>query len=295
MAAEVERAAAGPGRAGLDEALGRALAAVREASLAILEVYGAEFAVEAKEDRSPITEADRRAHRCLLQGLGTALPVLSEEGRHRPYEERREWRRLWLVDPLDGTKEFVKRNGEFTVNVCLVEEGRPVLGVVHAPVPDLLYFAHREAGAFVLEGFLAAGSADVPGLMRAARALTSARRSGRPPLPAPFRLPAGEHRERIRVVGSRSHGSEEFDRFVEELRGAYAGVEVVSIGSSLKPCYVAEGRVEVYPRFGRTMEWDTAAAHAVVKAAGKDFYAYPGGEELAYNKPDLGNPPFLVF
>ena len=238
----------------------------REAGAAIMAVYQGEHEVELKADDSPLTAADRAAHAVIVEGLralAPQIPVLSEEDCAISFEERCDWSRYWLVDPLDGTKEFIKRNGEFTVNIALVEDGQPVLGVVFAPALDVLYFAQRGAGAFRQEGAGEAVAIHV-----------RPHRAGEP----------------WRVVASRSHLGEEVGRFLECL-GEH---ELVSMGSSLKLCLVAEGRAHLYPRLGPTSEWDTAAAHCVVDEAGGrvlDTDLQP----LAYNTKDsLLNPYFMV-
>jgi 3'(2'), 5'-bisphosphate nucleotidase len=237
-----------------------------QAGQAILEIYQRDFEVQHKEDESPLTEADLASHRTILAGLNALtpdIPVLSEESAALPYETRRQWQRYWLVDPLDGTREFVKRNGEFTVNIALIEGGRPVLGVVHVPVSGVSYFGQAGAGAFRQE---ADGS----------RQAISVTPRCQPPM---------------RVVGSRSHAGESLQRFLDKV-GEH---EIVSMGSSLKLCLVADGSADVYPRLGPTSEWDTAAAQAVVEAAGgqvTDTELKP----LRYNqKESLLNPHFLVF
>ena len=237
----------------------------RRAAGAILEVYDGEFAVEHKDDHSPLTAADRAAHGVIvagLQALTPQWPVLSEESVAVPYAQRRAWRRYWLVDPLDGTREFVKRNGEFTVNIALIDAGRPVLGVVQVPVRGEVYAAAAGAGAFHLS---ASG---------ARRPLQVATYRGGP----------------LRVVASRSHGSPQ----LAQLLAALPGHRIVSIGSSLKICLVAAGEADFYPRHGPTSEWDTAAAQCVLEQAGgqlTDFELRP----LRYNKESLLNPPFLAF
>ncbi len=243
----------------------------RAAGAAVLEVYETDFAVVAKEDASPLTEADRRSNAVILEGLGRldpAIPVISEETRTLPYEERRGWELFWLVDPLDGTKEFIKRNGEFTVNIALVRGGTPVLGVVYQPVGDHLYWAAEGSGAWKSSG------------------------GG-----APTRLSGGGHysdKDAVVVVASRSHLTDEVREFVAALEAAGKRVEFRSAGSSLKLCLVAEGAADVYPRLGPTMEWDTAAAHAIALEAGRKVVAHPGGEVLRYNKENLLNPHFMV-
>jgi len=267
-----------------------------EAGARILEVYETDFAVDTKRDSTPITEADRRSHEVITRGLAelTApppvaepLPVLSEEGRDIPYEERRRWRELWMVDPLDGTREFVSRNGEFTVNIAMIRQGRPVLGVVYAPVPDVLYLGAAGAAGGSLYKVEAARGGEEEGR---ATSWVRARRVPPPSGPAGSRV--------LRVAGSRSHRSADFDRYVDELGRGYDDVEVVTAGSSLKFCLVAEGRVDVYPRFGRTMEWDTAAGHAVALAAGRRVRVVskdgaPTDRELSYNKAELINDWFV--
>ena len=301
----------------MDEAeLDRLLVAAARAALAagreILEVYRGGFTVDTKEDLSPITEADRRAHREILRRLGDAgaYPILSEEGRMIPFEERRHWHTFWLVDPLDGTKEFVKRNGEFTVNLALVSQAGPELGVVYAPVPDVLYFAHRQVGSYKLQ----APAARVPGLgprdgpgspggrdgapeaveaaEPAARILLAA--AERLPVAVPLALDPQRRRPRLVVMTSRSHRGPSLERYLGELRRYADEIEVRSLGSALKPCVVAEGGADLYPRFGSTMEWDTAAAHAIVRGVGKRMIALDTERELVYNKPQLVNPSFLV-
>jgi 3'(2'), 5'-bisphosphate nucleotidase len=247
------------------ELLAAVCAIARDAGRAILDVYRGEVAVELKADNSPLTEADRRAHSIIARGLAAlpeALPLLSEESRPEDLAQRRSWRHYWLVDPLDGTKEFLKRNGEFTVNIALVVEQRAVLGVVLAPALDRLYYGAIGAGAWRQEG---AGEA------RPIRSRAAA---------AP-----------LRVVGSRSHPSGELAAYLAGL-GAH---EIAPMGSSLKICLVAEGAADVYPRLGPTSEWDTAAAQAILESAGGRMID-TSGQVLRYNaKDDLLNPYFLAF
>lgn len=276
-----------PGPLELKDLLGAALRATARAAGEILAVYAGAFSVQAKQDDSPITEADRRAHRVILEELrrGGPHPILSEEGRLPPYVERRRWPAYWLVDPLDGTKEFVKRNGEFTVNIALIALRQPVLGVVYAPVLGLLYFAARGLGAFRAEG-----------VDPAARDLLARAR----PLPRlasvfPGRIPRRRQRIPLTALASRSHPSARWERCLEALRRVYPEVRVIPLGSALKSCFVAEGRADLYLRFGTTMEWDTAAAQAVVEQAGRRVCVYPGRRPLRYNKPSLANPSIIVF
>jgi 3'(2'), 5'-bisphosphate nucleotidase len=278
-----------------------ALRAAARAFPEILSVYRGSFSVDTKEDRSPITEADRRSNQVITEELSQAspYPILSEEGRSIPFSERRGWRHFWLVDPLDGTKEFVKRNGEFTINIALVAGTIPVLGVVYAPLPDLLYFAWQggspgsgtqpdpRGGSYRLEGFSKL-SAKIPEDL--------VERATRLPRIDPFDFNETQKKESITVIGSRSHRGPRFEGYVGKLRRLYADrVEVRTSGSALKPCLVAEATADIYPRFGPTMEWDTAAPHAVVRGVGKRMVAFQSGRELVYNKEQLVNPSFLVY
>jgi 3'(2'), 5'-bisphosphate nucleotidase len=233
---------------------------------AILSVYGEQFEVTHKTDQSPLTDADLRSHDILLLGLRALtpdVPVLSEEDSDIAFEQRRQWKRYWLVDPLDGTKEFVSRNGEFTVNVALIEDHVPVLGVVHVPVTGTTYTGQAGVGAF-------------------------RQVSGQRPEQLHVRTPAATP---LRIVGSRSHRGDSLDKLLPKLEP----YEMIAVGSSLKFCLVAEGSADFYPRFGPTSEWDTAAAQAVVESAGGAVITTDGGR-LRYNtKPELLNPHFLVF
>ncbi|QOI97850.1 MAG: 3'(2'),5'-bisphosphate nucleotidase CysQ [Flammeovirgaceae bacterium] len=231
----------------------------------ILEIYHSEnFNTELKADRSPLTMADKRAHSTILSALAEAnIPVLSEEGKDVPYELRRNWEYLWLVDPLDGTKEFLKRNGEFTVNIALIHNQRPVLGVVAVPVSGDVYYAAEGNGAFV-------------------------KRNGKA-IQLPKRSPVNLMQPGIRVVASRSHLNDETKAFIDSLNNP----TLVSKGSSLKFMLLAEGIADVYPRFAPTMEWDTAAAHTIVREVGLCVLQRDAETELVYNKPDLINPHFI--
>ena len=258
---------------------------------AIREVYSRDFAVTTKADQSPLTEADQRAHEIIVRCLApTAIPILSEEGRDIPYDRRSGWQQLWIVDPLDGTKEFIKRNGEFTVNIALVEGGRPVLGVVLAPERDIVYFGGIELGAFkapvaAVAGLLAEkGSAGAP-----------AERSGERLMALGDRLPlASSAPECYTIMGSRSHATAELKAFVNAKKRENDCVDFISAGSSLKICLVAEGAAHIYPRLGPTMEWDTAAGQAIVEAAGGQLVRHQGLQPMDYNRKDLLNPWFYV-
>lgn len=261
--------------------------AVLDAGEAILGIYesGEDVEVEYKADQSPLTAADRASHALLMERLQQLwdLPVLSEESREVPWERRGQWESYWLVDPLDGTKEFIRRNGEFTVNVALVSRGVPVYGVVYAPVPGLLYFGAAGHGA--RRAVRGVDYADRDGL--AAR-LTDAERAF-PSLPL-----AQEAGRPFTVVASRSHGNVETTDFIERLEADHGPARRVSVGSSLKLCLCAEGTADVYPRLAPTMHWDTAAAQAIVAAAGGQVTQYGTEDELAYGGPSLVNPYFVV-
>lgn len=256
-----------------------ALAASLEAGRAILDIYESDdMGVEYKEDQSPLTRADRAAHNVLMRHLEpTGIPVLSEEGKHLPYSERQEWRELWIVDPVDGTKEFIKRNGEFTVNVALVRDGRVAGGVVLAPVLGHAYVGVVGEGAWRLEVDLT----QVPSVDEA----WSARAA------LPFDAPAARP---FTVVASRSHMSPETEAYVEEARSRHGEVDLISKGSSLKLCMVAEGTADAYPRFAPTMEWDTAAGQAVCEAAGCVVLDQTTNAPMRYNREELLNAWFLV-
>jgi 3'(2'), 5'-bisphosphate nucleotidase len=231
----------------------------------IMEVYEGGFTVTEKADRSPLTEADLRSHEAICRDLSELadLPILSEEAAAQPYDERAGWSRFWLVDPLDGTKEFVNRNGEFTVNIALIEDGVPVLGVVHAPCLELTYWA-----------------ADGKAFRRDCQGMTEVHASD---------YIGGS----LRVVASRSHAGPETEALLTHLRARLGDLDLVNRGSSLKLCMVADGQAHLYPRLGPTMEWDVAAADAVVRAAGGEVVNLRG-HPLAYNKKSLLNPFFLV-
>lgn len=247
------------------ELLHNAINASELASKEILDVYHSnDFQAESKDDKSPLTLADKRAHTAIVSILKqTGLPVLSEEGKKIPYEERKQWEYFWMVDPLDGTKEFLKRNGEFTVNIALIHNQRPILGVVAVPVSgDVFYAAEGKA------------------LLK---------RSGQT-INLPKRNPVSLSQPGLRVVASRSHMSPETQDFINALKEP----SLVSKGSSLKFMLLAEGLADVYPRFAPTMEWDTAAAHAIVNAVGISVKQKDSEQELVYNKEDLLNAYFIA-
>jgi 3'(2'), 5'-bisphosphate nucleotidase len=237
----------------------------KEAGNAIMQVYKQDFEVEYKQDNSPLTLADKKSNDIIEDGLNQLsvdFPILSEEGKEIPYKDRRCWEYFWLVDPLDGTKEFVKKNGEFTVNIALIHKNTPVLGVVYAPALDVCYWAKQGEGAF---------------------------KDGEK-LP----LEIESQRNTCKIVASRSHMSDETQVFIDAIN-TDKGKELISIGSSLKICLVAEGKADIYPRLGATMEWDTGAAHAIVKESNSSILSCKNNELLEYNtKESLINPYFVV-
>jgi len=259
-----------------------ALVSAIEAGLDILSIYNdpsQDFGIERKADNSPLTLADKAAHRRIVSRLEPlGIPVLSEEGRHLPYEERALWETLWIVDPLDGTKEFIKKNGEFTVNIALVRQGQPVLGVIYVPVQEQLYFASPQTGALLVHQKAYEPLPPLSDLIARAQ-----------------KLPIGQERpDEFVIVASRSHMNMETEAYIEEMQRIHPHVRLVSSGSSLKICMVAEGRADVYPRFAPTMEWDTAAGDAIARIAGCLVTNAQTGQPMQYNKADLLNPWFLV-
>ncbi len=238
--------------------------AARDAGIKILEVYNSDdFGVEIKKDDSPLTIADKKANDAIVEKLKqTDFPILSEEGAKIPYSERKDWEYFWMVDPLDGTKEFVKQNGEFTVNIALIHKNTPILGVVYAPVLDKLYFGGKEIGSFMDENM------DPQHKLELIKNETG----------------------NIRIVASRSHLNEETRNYIEQFENA----ETVSMGSSLKFMLIADSEADIYPRFAPTMEWDTAAAHAILKGLDLEVINMEDDKPLRYNKENLLNPNFLV-
>jgi 3'(2'), 5'-bisphosphate nucleotidase len=261
----------------MEEQINIAITAALRAGQEILDVYNtADFQVEMKSDNSPLTIADKRSHEAIVKELdNTDVPVLSEEGKQLDYSERGNWTWLWVVDPLDGTKEFIKRNGEFTVNIALVNGQDPVAGVIYVPVTGTLYVGLVGKGAYMMD---TPTDADVT--------WDSLQNNG-------TSIPQNPERA-YTVVGSRSHMSAETEEFMNALKAEHGDVEILSRGSSLKLCMVAEGKADVYPRFAPTMEWDTAAGHAICAAAGFKVLKYPELTPLKYNKEDLLNPWFIV-
>ena len=257
------------------EELELAIGAALKAGEAIMEIYNSEdFEVELKSDDSPLTKADKAAHEIIVSCLASSsLPILSEEGSNIPFAERKNWDRFWMVDPIDGTKEFIKRNGEFTVNIALIKNQKPIIGVVYAPALKDLYFAEEGAGSFKMEDILS---------------IEDIHKSER------IDLTQSTYPEIFTLVVSKSHMNEETQRFVDQKEQEYGEIATASFGSSLKICKVAEGNAHCYPRFGPTMEWDTAAAHAIAIYASNNVNKVNTALNLKYNKENLLNPYFIV-
>jgi len=272
-----------------------AIKAAVEAGEAILEIYAQDFEIEYKADESPLTSADKASHRIIVDALEkTPYPVLSEESAEIPYAVRKAWSTYWLVDPIDGTKEFIKKNGEFTVNIALVEDGIPTMGVVYVPVEGTLYIGSKQGAFKAVKGTHFNDVAELMTIVGKPEVLETISVSGKPD-------------GKLKVVASKSHCNDETRAFIAALEAQYGEAERVSRGSSLKLCMVAEGRADIYPRIAPTMEWDTGAAHAVVTAAGGNVFKYDenipatdyksggsGISNLPYNKADLLNPYFVV-
>lgn len=251
-----------------------AIAAAIDGGRAIMEVYATDFDVIIKEDESPLTIADKKANAIINTYLEkTDVPIISEENKQAAYSERKDWKRCWIVDPLDGTKEFIKRNGEFTVNIALVDHGNPVLGVIYVPVTNTLYFTSEDGQAsyrYIVQDTVI----DVEDILIKSEGIN--------PVP---------QSEPVKVVGSRSHLNEDTKAFISKMNKE---VSIVAKGSSLKFCVIAEGGAHVYPRFAPTMEWDTAAGHAICAAVGLEVIDQETQQPLRYNKENLLNPHFVV-
>lgn len=256
----------------IEKLTGIAVNAAIKAGKEILNIYNkSDFEIELKPDKSPLTIADKTAHQIITDILNpTEIPVLSEEGKFIPYSERKNWKQLWMVDPLDGTKEFIKRNEEFTVNIALIENGSPVAGVVYIPVGKVIYWGNK--------------SGSLRGIFDAEKEVITDIR----------KLPLKETREFFVIAGSKSHMNKETETFIQSVNTNGKPVKIISRGSSLKICMIAAGEADIYPRLAPTMEWDTAAAHAIVKFAGKNVYQLNSHEPLVYNKENLLNPWFVA-
>ena len=235
----------------------------------IMKVYQQDFGVDYKKDNSPLTKADIKSNEIItesLKDLYPEIPILSEENKEVPYNIRKNWEYFWLVDPLDGTKEFVKKNGEFTVKIALIYKNMPVLGVIYAPVLDLLYYAQKDQGAFKQD-------------------------KNKKPQRLPIYNYSNNHT--LKIIVSKSHYNQETKEFVNNLKRQYEKIEFINIGSSLKLCLIAEEKADIYPRLAPTMEWDTAAGQAVVEEAGGEVVKFKMKTSLKYHKEDLLNPWFI--
>ena len=261
----------------MKQLLHTAITAALEAGKAILEIYhSGQFDVEIKGDNSPLTKADTASHNVIMSYLTeTNIPILSEEGRDISYQERKDWKQLWIVDPIDGTKEFIKRNGEFTVNIALIENQRPLIGVIFVPVTGELYFSAKEMGASKVNVDL--DNFDVEALISNGK-----------------KLPLQREDNTFTIVASRSHMSTETETYVQEMREKHGAVNLISKGSSLKLCMVAEGTANCYPRFAPTMEWDTAAGQAICEHTGFEVIDWGTKKTMLYNREKLLNNWFLV-
>jgi 3'(2'), 5'-bisphosphate nucleotidase len=250
----------------------------------IMEVYDTNFDVEYKDDNSPLTLADKKASDKIIGELKQFdIPVLSEEGVHDSFEIRKTWSKLWIVDPLDGTKEFVKRNGEFTVNIALVEENIPTLGVIFSPVFKDIYFAAKDLGAFKIDRKQFSSLVDSIQDQTLEQLLNIAQK-----------LPIVSNRNNYVVVASRSHMSTETFQHIEALKLLHKHVEIVTTGSSIKMCWVAEGIADEYPRYGPTMEWDTAAGQAILQEANACLIDMETSLPMEYNREQLLNNCFIA-
>ena len=260
-----------------NQLLHTAIIAALEASKEIFEIYhSGAFDIEIKGDNSPLTKADTASHNVIMSYLETTnIPVLSEEGRDISYQERKDWKQLWIVDPIDGTKEFIKRNGEFTVNIALIENQRPIIGVIYVPVTGELYFSSKKLGAFKVKVDLE--DYDLEALLSKGN-----------------KLPLQRENKTFTIVASRSHMSTETREYIQQMREIHGDVKLISKGSSLKLCMVAEGAANCYPRFAPTMEWDTAAGQAICEHAGVKVIDWDTKKNMLYNRKELLNNCFLV-
>lgn len=263
----------------INELLNTAILASIGAGKAILDVYeSADFQVFEKGDKSPLTSADLNANKIINDYLiQTDIPIISEENKQLDFETRKKWDTCWIVDPLDGTKEFIKRNGEFTVNIALIKKAAPIMGVIYVPVTRELYFADtREQKAYKVQ-------------LDETHQLTNSSLSEADEI-----YPRPSSSSKVRIVGSRSHMNADTEDFISNLKGEFKEIEIVSKGSSLKFCLVAEGKADIYPRFAPTMEWDTAAGHAICSSVGLKVVSKETNEELRYNKENLLNSYFVI-
>lgn len=260
-----------------------AIEAAVKAGGEILKIYNTDFKVEIKSDSTPVTIADKAASQSIISDLSTTkIPVLSEEDEHFSYENRSKWERIWIVDPLDGTKEFVKRNGEFTVNIALIEDHKPVIGVIYSPAFKYLYYAAKGKGSFKISEHdviaeMNSGHFSIMNLITKAKS-----------------LPLQSHPQVYTIVASRSHLSKQVSERIADAKLRHSNVNIINTGSSIKFCWIAEGLAHEYPRYGTTMEWDTAAGQCIVEEAGGTVLDLSTNEPMAYNRKNLQNNDFIV-
>ena len=248
----------------------------------ILSIYNTDFDIETKPDNTPVTEADKASGQCISTELRkSGIPIISEEEEAAEYSERCNWKQVWIVDPLDGTKEYIKRNGEFAVNIALVEDKRPVIGVIYAPVSRLIYFAAQGLGSFKIEQH------DLITELTKRNITENLFEFGK-------KLPLRRPPKSYTVVASRSHLSREVNARIRQLEDIYGQVDIISVGSSIKQCWVAEGKAHEYPRFGVTMVWDTAAGQCILEQSGNQLVDYVTGKPMVYNKENLQNNFFIA-
>jgi 3'(2'), 5'-bisphosphate nucleotidase len=264
------------------ELLKLAVTAAFKAGEEILKIYSTDFYVETKSDNTPVTLADRASGKCITAFLsGTNIPVISEEEEILDYSIRKNWDQVWIIDPLDGTKEYVKRNGEFAVNIALVENNKPVIGVIYAPFIKDIYFAYKNGGSYKItqhDMIVELTKKNLPDhLFDYAK-----------------KLPTQKLPRTYTVVGSRSHLSKEITDHVNILRDLYGEVDMISVGSSIKQCWVAEGKAHEYPRFGTTMEWDTAAGQCILEESGNKLIDLTTGQPMVYNRNNMKNNYFIA-
>lgn len=268
----------------LNNLLELAINSAIKAGQEILTIYETPFQIELKSDNTPVTNADKQASKIIIQELApSSINVLSEEDEHFDYQTRKDWKDIWIIDPLDGTKEFVKRNGEFTVNIALVTNNKPVIGVIYSPTSRNLYFAAQGIGSFKLDGHVVLEQLDNIGLPHAKTLIEKA-----------VRLPLKPHPKVYTVVASRSHLSKEVSKRLEDLRLQKGPVDIINTGSSIKFCLIAEGSAHEYPRFGNTMEWDTAAGQCIVEQSGGSVVSANTGLPILYNRDNLVNEDFIA-
>ncbi len=262
----------------MNKNLETAIKAALKAGEAIMEIYNSNFIVDYKEDKSPLTEADRRANNIINFFLeSTNTPIISEENNEKSYSERKNWQTCWIVDPLDGTKEFIKKNGEFTVNIALIENKKPLLGVIYAPTTKTLFF-----------GDVTTKTAYKAKLNRHDSSISEVLNNTLP-------LKQGKKiSDTIRVVSSRSHLNDDTKNFIETLKSKNKNIKIISKGSSLKFCLIADGEADIYPRYAPTMEWDTAAGHAICNAVNIEVISLDTNKAMLYNKENLLNSKFIV-